>query len=188
MRTRPAGRRLAWLSGLAGLTRATLWARRYDAIRKMKGKGAEVLVVSEDPDSLGVVGVVGVVTNAAISSNLSDKSQLYSRDRTLRKDKGLKSPLASPRASSAPTAAAEVRRATQTAACARARTELASACAGPVGGGATVSEAAAMRNLFVPPQTFFFVGLVCFLWLLSFSGHGHSSCPNRRRCSTRSPG
>ena len=75
----------------------------------MKAKGAEVLVVSEDPDSLGVVGVV---TNAAISSNLSDKSQLYSRDRTLRKDKGLKSPLASPRASSAPTAAAEVRRAT----------------------------------------------------------------------------
>ena len=94
------------------LTRATLSARRYDAIRKMKAKGAEVLVVSEDPDSLGVVGVVGVVTNAAISSNLSDKSQLYSRDRTLRKDKGLKSPLASPRASSAPTAAAEVRRAT----------------------------------------------------------------------------
>ena len=78
----------------------------------MKAKGAEVLVVSEDPDSLGVVGVVGVVTNAAISSNLSDKSQLYSRVRTLRKDKGLKSPLASPRASSAPTAAAEVRRAT----------------------------------------------------------------------------
>ena len=107
VRTRPAGRRLA-----CSLTRATLSARRYDAIRKMKAKGAEVLVVSEDPDSLGVVGVVGVVTNAAISSNLSDKSQLYSRDRTLRKDKGLKSPLASPRASSAPTAAAEVRRAT----------------------------------------------------------------------------
>lgn len=57
----------------------------YQAIRQMNALGAEVLVVMQDSRSAAAKDVVGVVTKTDISKNVSSKSALMARDRTLSK-------------------------------------------------------------------------------------------------------
>lgn len=57
----------------------------HQAIRQMDALGAEVVLVMEDSGSTAVSDVVGVVTKTDISKNLSRKSALMARDRTLLK-------------------------------------------------------------------------------------------------------
>lgn len=57
----------------------------YQAIRQMNALGAEVLVVMSDSRSAAAKDVVGVVTKTDISQNVSSKSALMARDRTLSK-------------------------------------------------------------------------------------------------------
>ena len=57
----------------------------HQAIRRMDALGAEVLLVMQDSGSTAVSDVVGVVTKTDISKNLSRKSALMARDRTLLK-------------------------------------------------------------------------------------------------------
>lgn len=57
----------------------------YQAIRQMDALGSDVLLVMKDSKSTAVSDVVGVVTKTDISKNLSRKSALMARDRTLLK-------------------------------------------------------------------------------------------------------
>eukprot|EP01043_Picozoa_sp_COSAG02_P072320 COSAG02_NODE_13582_length_1376_cov_1.674236_2_plen_173_part_00 len=57
----------------------------HQAIRQMDALGTDVLLVMQDSKSAAVSDVVGVVTKTDISKNLSRKSTLMARDRTLLK-------------------------------------------------------------------------------------------------------
>jgi len=55
----------------------------HDAIRRMSALGAEVLLVSAFADSVHASDVVGVVTKSSVLEEMSKKSTIMSRDRTL---------------------------------------------------------------------------------------------------------
>ena len=54
-----------------------------EATREMMQRGAKVLVVAQHADTQLAGDVVGVVTTGDICHDISSKSQLLSRDRTL---------------------------------------------------------------------------------------------------------
>lgn len=72
----------------------------HQAIRHMNALGADVLLVMEDSMSTAASAIVGVVTKTDISRNLSNKSALMARDRSLLKV-GAKLPVATTNATAA---------------------------------------------------------------------------------------